>query len=243
MTRPVYIGTSGWSYPHWRESFYKGVPQKDWLHFNARHFNSVEINASFYRLQKPATFQRWHDETPDDFRFSLKANRYITHNKKLKDPAKSIRIERIQSLALRDKLAVVLWQLPPTFKIDMRRLEKFCEALELWSEVNHTIEFRHASWFTDEAADCLAVHNIAVCQSDAADWTLWETVTAGLVYIRLHGHTRTYVSGYRIKTLERWAKKIKALHKKGISTYVYFDNDAKANAPRDAKKLITLVDQ
>lgn len=241
MTSRVYIGTSGWSYPYWRESFYKGIPQKDWLRFNAQHFNSVEINASFYRLQKPTTLQRWHDETPDNFRFTLKANRYLTHNKKLKDPAKSIRIERKQSLVLKRKLAVVLWQLPPAFKINSERLEKFCEALKLWGEVQHAIEFRHPSWFTGEVVDCLAEHNIAVCQSDAADWPLWDKVTADLVYVRLHGHTRTYVSTYRTNTLKKWAKKIKNWHKKGISVHVYFDNDANGHAPRDAEKLIKLI--
>lgn len=152
----LYIGTSGWSYKHWENLFYTGIAQKNWLKFYATQFSTVEINGTFYRLQSPDTFRRWFDETPETFRFSIKAHRYLTHNKKLLDPEASVLIEKNHAIALQEKLATVLWQLPATLRKDLTRLKVFLQALQQWPEVRHIVEFRHLSWFDDETADCLA---------------------------------------------------------------------------------------
>lgn len=238
----LFIGTSGWNYDHWKNRFYTGIKRKDWLWYYAGQFDTVEVNASFYRLLKPETLKRWREQTSDRFRFALKGNRYLTHNKKLKDPAASIELERDNARALGRKLSVVLWQLPAHMKKDIGRLQAFCEALSRWSKVRHAIEFRHPSWFGNETAQCLRNCNIANCQSDAADWPLWTAVTTDLVYVRLHGHTRTYASAYRKSTLMKWAEAVVGWRKEDRIVHVYFDNDAEGSAPEDARKLKRLVE-
>ena len=238
-----YIGTSGWSYPHWKQKFYHDTAQKDWLRYCAERFTGIEINSSFYHLQRQEIFAGWGQQTPAAFRFSLKANRYLTHNKKLNDPDKSISLERERAKGLGNKLAVVLWQLPGQFQINLRRLETFSTALEQWKEARHCIEFRHPSWFTDDVADCLHKHRIAVCQSDAADWKLWDIVTTDFVYVRLHGHTITYESSYNLASLSKWVIKLQNWLNEGRDVHVYFDNDAKAAAPRNAMQLQEMLHQ
>jgi uncharacterized protein YecE (DUF72 family) len=238
----VHIGTSGWSYPEWRQHFYSGVARKNWLKFYAGRFSAVEINGTFYRLQAPDTFKQWFDETPAAFRFALKANRYLTHNKKLLDPEASILIEKNHAKALGGKLAVVLWQLPGLLKKDQARLKGFIDALQQWQEVRHSIEFRNESWFDDETADCLAQANIAICLSDAEAWPMWDRITSNLVYIRLHGHTRTYVSSYSNAELAYWAERIALWVKQGKEVHVYFDNTAECAAPFNADTLRMLVE-
>lgn len=241
MAGRPFIGTSGWNYDAWRAPFYGKLPKKDWLAFCAAHFTAIEVNATFYRLQSHETFQRWRRETPRDFSFAIKANRYLTHNKKLKDPLPAIRLERERAAGLGSKLAAVLWQIPPNFHKHVERLEAFAHALCSWRRVRHAIEFRHESWFDDEVATCLKRHRIAVCQSDAADWPLWDAVTTDLVYVRLHGHTATYASGYTGRQLAVWATKLRGWQRKGCDVHVYFDNDALGRAPRDALRLLALM--
>ena len=237
----AYLGTSGWNYDHWAEPFYCGRPRKDWLRYCAERFTAVEVNATFYRLQTRETFRRWGEETPRGFRFAIKANRYLTHNKKLAEPLPAILAERERASALGDKLAAVLWQLPHNLHRHIERLEGFARALHRWRSVRHAIEFRHASWFDTEVAECLARHRIAVCQSDAADWPLWDAVTTDLVYVRLHGHAATYASGYSEAELRAWAAKLQHWLVEGREVHVYFDNDAYARAPVDALRLIELA--
>lgn len=237
----AYIGTSGWSYAHWKDRFYAGVKRKDWLPFAASHFTGIEVNATFYRLQDKETFKRWHAATPADFRFAIKANRFVTHNKKLLDPAPSIKLERERANALREKLVVVLWQLPRTLKKNSERLEHFATALQRWPETRHAIEFRHPSWFDTEIADLLHHYRVAVCQSDASDWPLWDAVTTDLVYVRLHGHTQTYASAYSVAQLSHWAVRINGWLKQDRDVHVYFDNDAEAAAPANAQQLLALL--
>ena len=240
MAGRAYIGTSGWNYDSWRERFYQRSSRKDWLCFCAERFTAIEVDATFYRLQTVETFRRWKDATPRDFRFAVKAHRYLTHNRKLNDPLPSIRLERSRAQALGDKLAAVLWQLPPNLHRDIDRLERFARALQHW-RVRHVIEFRHASWFDGEVAACLSGHGLAACQSDAADWPLWDVVTTDLVYLRLHGHDVTYASRYSEAELRAWARKIRAWTGEGRDVHVYFDNDAECSAPFDALRLLALV--
>lgn len=237
----AYIGTSGWHYAAWRKRFYHGLPEQQWLGFYCRHFNGVEINASFYRLQSRETYRRWHDTTPPDFRFSLKGNRYLTHYKKLMDPQPGIRLERERAQGLGAKLRVVLWQLPFSLNIDLARLGEFAQALTAWPEARHAIEFRHPSWFNQQVATCLHTHGIAVCQSDAADWPMWQAITTDLVYMRLHGHDATYASSYPAQALQCWAQQINGWLEENREVHVYFDNDAHGAAPLNARTLASLV--
>jgi len=237
----ISIGTSGWSYQHWQDRFYTGVAQKNWLKFYAERFSAVEVNGTFYRLQSPSTFKKWYDETPPTFRFAIKANRYLTHNKKLLDPEASILIEKSHAEALGEKLAVVLWQLPGLLKKNSARLQGFIDALQQWPEPRHCIEFRHPSWFDDETADGLAQTNITVCLSDAETWPMWDRVTSNLVYIRLHGHARTYASSYSDPELAYWAGRIAQWNTQGKDVHVYFDNDAECAAPFNALALQAML--
>jgi uncharacterized protein YecE (DUF72 family) len=241
-TQALHIGTSGWSYPEWQQAFYAGVARKDWLKFYAERFSSVEINGTFYRLQNPDTFNKWFSETPPTFKFAIKANRYLTHNKKLLDPEPSIRIEKNHAEALGDKLAAVLWQLPGSLKKDLARLNDFTDALQQWPKVRHSMEFRHPSWFDDETSDCLARANISVCLSDAHAWPMWDRITSNLVYIRLHGHTRTYFSSYSKPELDYWAERVAGWVIQGKEVHVYFDNTAECAAPFNAYTLRALVE-
>lgn len=239
----AYIGTSGWNYRHWRDGFYGTLPQKQWLNFCSERFSALEINGTFYRLQSEETFRNWRDKTVGDFHFAMKGNRYLTHNKKLKDPVDSLQIEKARAGALGNKLAAVVWQLPNNFRKNVERLEGFVEALGQWHDVRHAVEFRHPSWFDDTVAECLASHAVAVCQSDAADWPLWDAVTTDMVYVRLHGHTRTYASRYSHTLLDQWADRIRRWRVEGRDVHVYFDNDGEGAAPLDALKLIQRVRQ
>lgn len=135
---------------------------------------------------------------------------------------------------LGDKLVVVLWQLPANFQKNILRLERFVNALTVWQEVRHVIEFRHASWFDIEVEDLLARYKIAVCQSDAVDWPLWSNIVSDMVYIRLHGHTETYVSSYSTVRLQSWVENIRRWRSDEKPVFVYFDNDAFAHAPLNA---------
>jgi uncharacterized protein YecE (DUF72 family) len=241
MVGRAFVGTSGWIYESWRDDFYGGRPASEWLNFCAGIFTAIEINATHYRLQSVHTFRRWRDETPPDFRFALKAHRYLTHNKKLKDPLPPIRLERDRAAGLGGKLAVVLWQLPQNFHRNLERLERFARALRAWRRARHAIEFRHPSWFDAEVAGCLAAHRLAACQSDAADWPLWDAVTTDLVYVRLHGRELTYASDYPEAALRAWARKARRWLAEGRDVHVYFDNDACGNAPRNAARMLALL--
>jgi uncharacterized protein YecE (DUF72 family) len=232
----VYIGTSGWAYDSWTD-FYAGVPHARWLAHYAEHFDAVEVNATFYHRLKPAAFAHWHEGTPARFRFAIKANRYLTHVKRLAFDAQSWRRQRAQGAQLAEKLAVVLWQLPKSMKRDTARLARFAKRLDAWHSVRHAIEFRDASWFDEEVAGLLAAHRIANAQSDAADWPLWDAVTTDLVYARLHGHTSTYWSRYTARELAAWARRIRRWRDEGRTVHIYFDNTDAGHAVANALEL------
>jgi uncharacterized protein YecE (DUF72 family) len=238
----AYIGTSGWVYAGWREHLYADTPVKNWLRVASTTFDALEINGSFYTQIKPETYQRWYDETPDDFRFALKGHRFVTHFKRLKGCDESIVRLRDQVHPLREKLAAVVWQLPAHFEVNVPRLEEFCASLQAWPGVGHALELRHASWFTDEVAAILRAHEVAVCMGDAPDFPMWRQVTSHMVYARLHGHTRKYASSYSEASLRAWADATKQWLAEGRDVHVYFDNDAEGHAVRNAMRLAELVD-
>src|SRR5574337_334456 len=176
----AWIGTSGWVYAGWREHLYADTPVKRWLEVASRTFSSPEINGSFYPQIKPATYTRWHGETPDGFQFALKGHRFVTHYKRLKQCDASIALLRGQADALGDKLGAVVWQLPSNFECDTARLDDSLRALAAWP-VRQAIELRHRSWFRPEVAARLREANVAVCLSDAPDFPMWREVTASFV--------------------------------------------------------------
>jgi uncharacterized protein YecE (DUF72 family) len=241
MAGKAYIGTSGWNYKTWRDDFYGDTPQKQWLRFCADRFTSIEVNGTFYRLLEKSTFKKWRDATPEDFPFAIKGHRYVTHNKKLLDVEESVIRCRESASPLGKRLAVVIWQLPASSKKKIERLEKFVKILGRWKSTRQTIEFRHKSWFDDEVKKCLSEHSIAVCISDAPNWPMWGEVTTDLVYIRLHGHTRKYVSSYSKPALKKWATRIQTWLKENRDVHVYFDNDAEGAAPKNALTLLGML--
>jgi uncharacterized protein YecE (DUF72 family) len=267
--RQLRIGISGWTYEPWRKAFFPvGLAQKQELFFASRQLRSIEINGTFYSLQTPKSFGAWADATPDDFIFSVKAPRFITHIRRLKDVAGPLaNFWASGVLRLGPKLGPILWQLPPSFRFDAERLEAFFEQLPrdhraaaaqakqhddhlrgtAWTEVKqnrplqHTLEVRHASFETPAFLALLRKHQIGVVVADTAGkWPQIETATSDLVYIRLHGAQELYVSGYTPAALKAWAKKITAWHRTK-DVYVYFDNDVKVHAPFDAMTLAHLL--
>jgi uncharacterized protein YecE (DUF72 family) len=234
---PVYVGTSGWQYRNWAGDFYAGAPAKAWLRRYAERFEALEVNSTFYGQVRPATLERWRLETPADFRFSLKAHRYLTHVKRLAFEPESLERQKAAARVLGEKLAAMLWQMPRSLRYDQPRLESFLALLQRWPEVRHALEFRHASWFREEVAEALAQGGHAVCLSDAADWPLWDRVTTDLVYLRLHGHEATYRSHYGDAALAAWAGRIGLWRAERRTVHVYFDNTDAGAAWRNALRL------
>jgi len=241
MSARAFIGTSGWVYAGWREHLYADTPLRRWLEVASRTFSSLEINGSFYTQIKPATYERWSSETPDDFRFAVKGHRFVTHYKRLKQCDASIALLRGQAEHLGDKLGAVVWQLPSNFECNLERLADFLRALAVWP-VRHALELRHRSWFRPEVAAQVREANVAVCLSDAPDFPMWREVTADFVYVRLHGHTRKYASSYSRASLAQWARDTERWLGDGRDVHVYFDNDAEGHAVRNALDFLTFVD-
>src|SRR5258706_9803642 len=233
------IGISGWTYTPWRGTFYPpDLTQKRDLAYASRELNSIEINGSFYSLQRPTSYQKWYDQTPEGFVFSIKASRFITHMKKLKGVETPLaNFFASGMLALREKLGPFLWQLPPVLAFDPKRLEKFFallprdtkEAAQLAKKydrrlagraltkpdktrpIRHAMEVRHDSYKTPAFVKLLRKHDIALVVADSAGkWPNMEDVTSNFIYARLHGDEQLYVSGYDDASLENWAAKIRA---------------------------------
>jgi uncharacterized protein YecE (DUF72 family) len=236
----IYSGTSGWVYKGWREHLYANTPIKRWLEVASSAFGSLEINGSFYTQISPATYQRWRDTTPPEFRFSLKGHRFVTHFKRLRDCGESIIRLRDQASHLGTKLAAVVWQLPGNFACDFDRLDDFLDALRVW-RVRHALELRHRSWFVPAVAARLRAAGVAVCLADAPDFPIWREVTADFVYVRLHGHTRKYMSSYSSAALRRWAEDAVRWRDEGRDVFAYFDNDGEGHAVANALDFADLV--
>lgn len=268
----MHIGISGWNYPGWRGVFYPdGLPHKQELAFASRAVDSIEVNGSFYSLLRPESVKRWLEQTPAGFLFSLKGSRFITHMKRLAHVETALaNFYASGVLAFEERLGPILWQLPPSFKFDAARLSDFFNLLprttsdaarlarkhdhrvegraHTSSSSNHrlryAVEVRHPSFHDPAFFDLLRRHRIALCIADTAKrYPDFDEVTADFVYVRLHGATKLYVSGYGRRTLERWATRIERWREgpKRREVFVYFDNDAKVRAPFDAQTLMSLV--
>ena len=235
-----WIGTSGWNYKHWKEVFYPAeLSPRKWLEFYSTRFNTVELNATFYRLPKVQTFESWKNRTPEGFLWSVKANKFITHTKRLKDCHEPLDRFYTSVAGLGDKLGPILFQLPPSLSFDEQLFLDFCSLLK--PGYLYTLEVRNKSWLDDRPFEIMRKFNIAFCISDTAGrYPYHEAVTADFVYIRLHGSKKLYASEYTIEELETWAKKILDWGKK---TFCYFDNDFEGYAVKNARQLINLLTQ
>ena len=267
MAGTVRIGISGWTYAPWRKVFYpEGLRQKDELEYAASKMTSIEINGSFYSLQRPESYQGWRERTPEGFVFAVKGGRFITHMKKLADvDAPLANFFASGPLALGEKLGPVLWQLPPTLGFDAERLESFFDRLPRTTtaaaalgarhdervagrsyldvtaeqEIRHAVEVRHDSFLAPEFLSLLRKHGIGLVVADTAGkWPLIREVTADFAYVRLHGDTELYASGYSDTALDEWAALMRGWAEGGADVYAYFDNDMKVRAPFDAMGLI-----
>ncbi len=229
------IGTSGWTYDHWLGRFYPGATAgESRLRQYARAFRTVEINASFYRMPTLRAMEAWLHETPDDFVFAAKVSRFITHRKRLREPEIHIPIFFGRIFHLAPKLGPLLIQLPPNFACDLDRLRAFCDPLP---PHRYTIEFRHESWWTDEVWAYLRSRNIAFCLFHLAGRETPRFVTADFVYVRLHGPGAAYQGSYSDDALRSWQARLEGWRDAGLDVYVYFDNDEKAYAAEDARRL------
>ncbi len=234
------IGTSGWNYKHWKGGFYpEGLAQSKWLEYYAEHFDTVELNATFYRLPAPSTFERWYERTPPGFLWSVKASKFITHTRRLKECEEPL--ERLyEALApLKEKLGVILFQLPPSLAYEPSVAEGFFRLLN--KDFRHTLEVRNKSWIQDQAFQMMETYNIAFCISDTAGrYPYHEITTTDFVYVRLHGSRKLYASCYTEQEIATWAKKLKAWSR---PAFVYFDNDFEGYAIKNARQLIEALGQ
>jgi uncharacterized protein YecE (DUF72 family) len=234
----IRIGISGWRYKGWRGTFYpENLKQKRELEFAAQHFSTIELNGSFYSLQRPQSFKQWHDETPDDFVFAVKGSRYLTHMLKLTNAEKPLANFFAQGvLRLGSKLGPILWQFPPQFAFNPEKLQSFFDLLprthseaavlarghdqrlkgRSWLEIEadlpirYAIEIRHASCECSDFITLLRRNRIALVVADTVDWPLLMDVTADFVYCRLHGSEELYASGYEAEAIDIWAKRVTA---------------------------------
>lgn len=229
------IGTSGWAYPHWRGRFYPADLRPDaWLGHYARHFDTVEINRSFYRLPTPEAAANWARSVPEAFCFAVKASRYLTHLKKLKDPVPALERLFAAVAPLGDKQGPVLYQLPPRWGFDPVRLEGFLAAL---GPGPAALEFRDPSWYSPEAYRLLERHGVALCASSYPGLPMVWEATGRIGYVRLHGTRIPYGDRYAPQELDALARHIGAMLERGLDVYVYFDNDAEAFAVENAREL------
>lgn len=264
----IRVGISGWTYRGWRGDFYpRGLPQRLELAHAAERMTSIEINGTFYALQRPSSYLSWRGQAPADFVFAVKGGRFITHMKKLRDVETALaNFFASGLLALGPKLGPILWQLPSNLGFDEHLLSEFFALLprstaaaaqladrhdskvadnqalttaEVDLPLRHALEPRHASFDTKAAAGLLGAHDICLVMADSAGrWPRIEAHTSDYRYLRLHGDTELYASGYADAALDRWAGLCREWAAHGQDVYVYFDNDAKGFAPWDALALI-----
>jgi uncharacterized protein YecE (DUF72 family) len=234
MAHPVRIGCSGWNYASWKDEFYGGLPPRLWLQHYARHFDTVEVNSTFYRLPTTKAVQGWVDQTPPDFVFAVKASRYLTHIRRLRDLGDGLRryYERIDPLVRSPKLGPVLWQLPPTFRRDDERL---ATALRALPEGRHAFEFRHESWFADEVYELLRRHGAALVIADRPEIKRFQAheFTADWTFVRFHYGSRGRRGNYSKTELEEWARRFEGWRER-VEIYAYFNNDWEVFAVRNA---------
>lgn len=239
--RKARIGCSGFNYGSWRGTFYpRDLPQKEWLGHYSTVFSTVELNVTFYRLPSTATFDRWYEETPPGFGFSVKGSRFLTHVKRLKEPEEPVALFFERARRLKEKLCVVLWQFPPGFGFDGERLTRFLDALRPYSARN-TLEFRNDSWLTEEVVSACGDNGVGLCLADWPGFLDDVPLTANFVYVRRHGRGGNHAAGYSRDALRKDAKRIREFLSGGRDVFIYFNNDAYGYAPKNARELMEMT--
>jgi len=238
----IFVGIGGWNFAPWRGSFYpKGLTQSRELHYASRELTSIEINSTFYGLQKPATFQKWHDETPDGFVFSVKAPRFVTQRKRLAEAASSIeRFLESGVLKLGAKLGPINWQLAPTKQFDAEELAEFLALLPRKAEgraLRHALEVRHESFDCEEFVELAREHQVAVVEAGDSAYPRIEARTAAFSYLRVMGTKATAPKGYAPAALARWRERAQTLSRDG-DVFLYFISGAKERNPQAARALL-----
>lgn len=233
------IGTSGWVYPHWRGVFYpQELRQPDWFSYYAGQFDTVEINNTFYRLPGENAFDVWRKQAPPGFLYAIKASRYLTHMKKLKEPEEPLHTFFERAARLGETLGPVLYQLPPHWRVDLNRFEQFLSLLP--GKFSHVIEFREPSWLTEPVFSLMERFGVAHCIHDMYPLEIPARVTAPLVYVRLHGDVR-HRGCYPAAALETWAKRLSDWREAYPSVFLYFNNDRNGYAVENARALRQLL--
>lgn len=244
MKTNIHVGTSGWSYKHWKGDFYPAkLASTKWLQFYTQHFSTTEVNASFYRLPSEDTVVKWAETVPKDFLFCPKMSRYLTHMKKLRDPEEPL--ERFFSIfyKIRNKLGPILIQLPPILKFNYDVAEHFYRLLKTKYKQHHFVmEIRHESWLEEVSLTLMTAFDIGfvISQSDKF-FPYEEVVTAKTIYIRFHGPKDLYASSYSDRQLKSYAKKMKDWVKEGHEVWAYFNNDIHGYATLDAERLLQFL--
>jgi len=242
----VRIGCSGWQYKHWRGDFYPAeLPPSRWFAHYALHFDTVEINNSFYRLPAAATFERWRRQAPPHFTYAVKANRFLTHMKKLKDPEEALVRFFDNAKHLGPTLGPILYQLPPRWPINVERLETFLRALgPMWARAAGTdrgprsaIEFRDPSWYDDRVFALLERHDVALCLHDMHGSASGKRIVGPFIYVRFHFGESKYGGAYDDARIDEWGRWLADRAASGLDVVAYFNNDGGGHAPRDAVRL------
>ncbi len=235
----VRVGCSGWLYAHWRGRFYPAeLAARGWFAYYAGQFDTVEINNTFYRLPEPSTFETWRRQAPRRFGYAVKASRFLTHRKKLKDPREPLRRLFARASRLGPTFGPVLYQLPPRWPANLERFEAFLRALP--KRRRHAIEFRDPSWYDDRVFALLTRYSVALCLHDMTGSASGRLAVGPFVYVRFHDTTK-YGGRYADDTLASWADWLASRASAGLPVYAYFNNDAEAHAPRDALRLREMI--
>lgn len=238
----IHIGTSGFHYKHWRGEFYpEKLAASKWLDYYAQHFDTVELNNTFYRLPPESGVENWRESTPKGFCFAVKGSRFLTHMKKLNDPGPGIEkfFERVDRLG--KKLGAVVFQLPPFWEVNVERLDAF-----LWTlprRRRYAFELRNPTWHSDAVYRILRRHNAAFCVFEIAGFRSPCEITADFTYVRLHGPGAAYQGAYSAATLRRWAARIRDWQKSLKAIYLYFDNDQAGYAAKNALSLKRMLEE
>lgn len=241
----IYIGTSGWVYKDWEKIFYpKDLHSDDHLKFFAQEFKTVEINYSFYHLPSAESFAKWKDSVPEDFIFSVKISRFITHIKRMKNIEEPWEKFYENASKLDSKLGPLLLQLPPTFKQNQENLERLENFFNLTGMKNKiACEFRDPGWRNDQTYDLLKKYDCAWVMADSPEKRKRETVTTKMVYIRMHGAHRRSTNLYTTTNMKNLAEKIKSFLENELAVYVYFNNDTRGHAIKNARQLVSLLEK
>jgi uncharacterized protein YecE (DUF72 family) len=231
-----YMGTSGWVYPHWKGIFYpENLPQSQWFQHYARYFGTVEINSTFYRLPAETTFDRWRERAPPGFLYAVKASRYISHIKRLRECEEPLALFLGRARHLGATLGPILYQLPPRWRPNLPRLSAFVKLLP--PDLAHVMEFRDPRWFDPQVLEVLRGCGVSFCIYHMPGIECPPEVTAAPIYIRMHGARALYGGSYDRETLRRWTERIRGWCQTGYNVYVYFNNDAFGHAVRNALTL------